>query len=1167
MKRKLALLLAAVMVIAALPMNVFAATGNSISPQTNAENKTLFFERGIVGANNNMSGEQVNKANNDIKFWVEGTDLRIIFTGEVRKGAKVNLTLENAEWYFRHNGTYTVGGATGFKYNLVNSTLEREIDVTEIAVIPAVPGAIFGFSTGEVAGSLSDAAALAYLTGANAPTLVISDFEDLVVDEEDANALDLVVDYTTAAAGTVGVSNPIPGAALTALPATAIDTTFQATNPSAGNLAYYDLSGVDSAAVLAALIADLSGTVKNVEITHAEIGSTNTYNLTVAIKGSATATPVVDVDYVYAIVAAASQGPTGTYVGRNFPNNLEFKGYTFPGTTGTAGVPNGGAVDNTGGATYNTTIGLMNYSQYSSGANSGAHYVYTRFENTVTPVKNGIDSGDWIPYTLTVMTQGDNKLASIEITEDAVAGDGIRVPLVIRTTADGDYRVRVEAVNTTGIANGNLLIGAKIEGKTKGYSDSVSIKRNEIILSKFRLQEVKPSSIQSDTDWWFELRAPRGYEFSSTKIVAGNSQTEDDAIKNGEMMAFYTEGGLTWKGGTSGSMPQDMWDVTANQITARYKYSNVASRDVDYSIIEFKVPGGLLNKSVATLGALYIRGLSLVPEDQDSIPFGKEIFMGIRNVGTPEVLTEEDVRIGIPLDYDITLTRTKAEIPELISGRYEGGVTVVTNATTGAVTYNDNIEDSAHKAAKVKFAEVVVDAWWAQRNTEFTLPEEVRFLKVRFDNNTVRDSKLTSVAQTRLMTGSMENDNGIYYNARKRFGGVTINDNKMTLTNLAVTANEKASFEFDIWLSIQVDFGGDVELTLDRKALQYCDRDDNIVCVIAKAIVPITVETTVTEAKVGYQYVAVADFVITENVAGALVEGRTANITVTDEITIDMAIANTFVWDLEEGNIRVKDVTTRSILGLGGGAGARSGNDIHIEFYVQRESTVASALSFKNLEVKIDRYVPFSNTSHLEDRGIDLYVWGPAVARNYIYLHTEPGARTVANNYNANDFFTVAGISTKYVNIATLATDSNQAGFVNHVIVTIDSTAYTINGVAAELEVAPYISPESNSTMVPVRFIANALGLPDNAVSWDPATRTATVDANNRIIQFQVGSTYYTVNGTPVPMVSPDGLPVAMEITGDRAFVPFRALGDAFNIPVNWIPETNSAEYNRPVMQ
>jgi hypothetical protein len=233
-----------------------------------------------------------------------------------------------------------------------------------------------------------------------------------------------------------------------------------------------------------------------------------------------------------------------------------------------------------------------------------------------------------------------------------------------------------------------------------------------------------------------------------------------------------------------------------------------------------------------------------------------------------------------------------------------------------------------------------------------------------------------------------------------------------------------------------------------------------------------------------------------------------------------------------------------------------------LRFDVERDSTEASTISFTDVQVKIANTVPFSNISLHNQRGINLVVWGPAVAANFEGLISSVrGGLSSSATLQTRDFFPTPGIRANYINIITPAPGGINE-FINEVRASIGNPVILVNGNQYTMPVAPYVSPYSNSTMVPVRFISLALGLPESAVRWDPTNSTVTVDAGNRIVQFQTGSYHYSVNGTAIPMLSPDGLPVSLEIREDRAFVPFRALGEAFGIRVTWEQDTTTAIFN-----
>ena len=73
---------------------------------------------------------------------------------------------------------------------------------------------------------------------------------------------------------------------------------------------------------------------------------------------------------------------------------------------------------------------------------------------------------------------------------------------------------------------------------------------------------------------------------------------------------------------------------------------------------------------------------------------------------------------------------------------------------------------------------------------------------------------------------------------------------------------------------------------------------------------------------------------------------------------------------------------------------------------------------------------------------------------------------------------------------------------------TIDSTTYTVveNNVAVEktMDVAPYI--KNGRTYLPVRFVADALGVSEDNIVWDPVKASVTVFKGDRIAQMVIGS-------------------------------------------------------------
>ena len=101
--------------------------------------------------------------------------------------------------------------------------------------------------------------------------------------------------------------------------------------------------------------------------------------------------------------------------------------------------------------------------------------------------------------------------------------------------------------------------------------------------------------------------------------------------------------------------------------------------------------------------------------------------------------------------------------------------------------------------------------------------------------------------------------------------------------------------------------------------------------------------------------------------------------------------------------------------------------------------------------------------------------------------------------------------------------------------------------------------------MVPLRFVAIAIagGNVDSAdssdiITWDAATKTATITAGTNTVVFTAGSRTYAVNGNTLNISNQ----AVAEIVDGRMFVPFRTIGEALGAQVSWDAATKTAMYN-----
>ena len=131
---------------------------------------------------------------------------------------------------------------------------------------------------------------------------------------------------------------------------------------------------------------------------------------------------------------------------------------------------------------------------------------------------------------------------------------------------------------------------------------------------------------------------------------------------------------------------------------------------------------------------------------------------------------------------------------------------------------------------------------------------------------------------------------------------------------------------------------------------------------------------------------------------------------------------------------------------------------------------------------------------------------------------------------------------------------------------------YLINGIQYPMDVVTYISENSNSIMIPIKYLVEATNMisPHGGLTteWDSDTDTTILDGVPlRDVQFTAGESTVIINGVSVPMLTADNLPAIAEIKGEagheRMHVPLRAFGAVVGLyNVDWDAETRTAILN-----
>ena len=218
------------------------------------------------------------------------------------------------------------------------------------------------------------------------------------------------------------------------------------------------------------------------------------------------------------------------------------------------------------------------------------------------------------------------------------------------------------------------------------------------------------------------------------------------------------------------------------------------------------------------------------------------------------------------------------------------------------------------------------------------------------------------------------------------------------------------------------------------------------------------------------------------------------------------------------GNVQLGTATSSTGATINGTTYA--GNQGVIQIPIETISSSASTIKIAAPVVTLDNTVP--------EGSVIFKIEGTAVNQTYTALFpndTVAASVTAANVGN--------GVAT------TTATQPNGA-----VVFTIGQSNYTVNGTSVNMDVAPYI--KDSRTFVPLRAVANALGVSDSNIIWDPTSDKVTIIKGSLVAQFTIGSTMMLLNGAAITMDT------APEITDGRTCLPIAWAAQALGVSYTW---------------
>ena len=486
---------------------------------------------------------------------------------------------------------------------------------------------------------------------------------------------------------------------------------------------------------------------------------------------------------------------------------------------------------------------------------------------------------------------------------------------------------------------------------------------------------------------------------------------------------------------------------------------------------------------------------------------------------TVEVMEVVDYTVELSVDED-------EDLPLIYSG-------------TGVDNYGLT-DDSDHLSLEITVEESFPGAWNMKKAFSFQLPEGVYVAEA---NDSGKNGVEVTDVEGLYINGkeaSADDVEAKFLTAYQNGDYLEFEFKRRTFDD---SSNQKDPIKLTFTLALVADptFEGEVDLTL------VGDDIDEQTVTIAEFRKAYDVKAEQNDLKIDYRYTKVpTDIVVTEAEAGLWEEKEAVF-----QFAIEKGDVMQFEKDAtftvnEESEMEVNDSTTKS-----------SGK---LAFQVKEGSDEeAAVVTISDLELYMSRDIPNGLYDLLletsMEQGSDMDTSFSSKGSGAGYLNTVLFGGKENDDYYVGDVADYEEVAKEgFINVVTPGKDVE--GFTTKVVVPVGESYILSGDNRIELDVPAYIN-QDGYTMLPVRAVANALGISTNAVLWDQPTRTVTIMHGQRIITMTLGQKVIYVNGSALPASS------AVEITDGRTFLPMRDLATALGVTdITWDSVNRTATLN-----
>lgn len=495
--------------------------------------------------------------------------------------------------------------------------------------------------------------------------------------------------------------------------------------------------------------------------------------------------------------------------------------------------------------------------------------------------------------------------------------------------------------------------------------------------------------------------------------------------------------------------------------------------------------------------------------------------------------TADAVEVAKVVDQTVTLSVDEDEdVPVIYSG-----VDVDNNGIT---------DDSDHLSLEVTLKETAKSSLDVKKAFTLDLPEGVYVTDVKLKKTEGAEvgtsTNHTTVAKADFAKAYDKGEYDGFEFARRTF--VDTDD-----------LSDDMELSFKLELVAEPDFEGDVKLTLGGDAF---DKKQEVT--IAKFVKPYTVEASQNDLIIDYRNTKVPTNVVVKEAEDGLWK-KGLEFTFGIDRFEDKEFENDATYKVDDKS----DMEVKA---------AKSG----LGFTVDTESSdTAAAVTISDISLYMNRSIAAGayDLELITNANINMYaeeLLAPATKKTEVktvkdvfqtVTYTTDSLYTVAEDKDFNDGNTIsmntvdkATVKEGFVNVITAGRDQDDASFTKKVVVPVGEKYLIAGEEQVVLDVPAYISAQGY-TMLPVRAVATALGINNNNVLWNQASRTVTILYGQRIITMVAGQKVVTVNGNTIPASA------TVQIKDGRTFLPMRDLATALGVTdITWDAATKTATMN-----